>query len=206
MTPELFNTESQLQLPNIRGLGYHNNFVDPDYETFLISAIDSASAWSSAMRRRVQHYGYKYDYRTRTIDMTMVAAPFPDWLIDLRQMLYHRRLLTEFADQAIINEYLPGQGIYRHIDCEPCFGPEIVSLSIGSDCVMEFTHRLSQQTQCMVLSRRSVLRLTDEARFEWMHGIPARRTDRYDGRRIVRQRRISITFRKVILMTRQLES
>jgi alkylated DNA repair dioxygenase AlkB len=122
-------------------------------------------------------------------------------LVHLRQMLLHRALLTEFADQAIINEYLPGQGIYRHIDCEPCFGPEIVSLSIGSECLMEFTHRVSQQTQCMLLAPRSVLRLTDDARFQWMHGIPARRTDQVNGRIIVRQRRMSITFRKVILAT-----
>jgi alkylated DNA repair dioxygenase AlkB len=202
MTEELFRADSQVQSPNIRGLEYHENFIGPDEESFLIAAIDSSSAWSSAMRRRVQHYGYKYDYRTRAIDTTMVATPFPDWLVDLREMLLQRKLLTEVADQAIINEYLPGQGIYRHIDCEPCFGPEIVSLSIGSECVMEFTHRDSQETQCMLLARRSVLRLTDEARFEWMHGIPARRTDRFAGTRLVRERRISITFRKVILRAR----
>lgn len=199
MTPDLFEADLQPPLPSIAGLTYREDFIDASQEISLVSAIDASPHWSSVMKRRVQHYGYKYDYRSRSIDTTMAAAPFPRWLVELRQMLINEKMLSNVADQAIINEYLPGQGIYRHVDCEPCFGPEIVSLSIASDCVMEFTHRASGQTRCMLLARRSVLKLADEARFEWMHGIPARRTDRFGGKCILRQRRLSITFRKVIL-------
>lgn len=45
---------------------------------------------------------------------------------------------TIVFDQLIINEYTPGQGINPHIDNPTLFSSPIVSLSLGSDCVMEF--------------------------------------------------------------------
>jgi len=47
------------------------------------------------------------------------------------------------------------------------------------------------------LARRCLLVLTGEARYLWSHGINARKTDELDNKIIERQRRISITFRKV---------
>jgi hypothetical protein len=45
----------------------------------------------------------------------------------------------------------------------------------------------------------SLLVMKDEARYKWTHGIAKRKSDRYRGRTIVRRRRVSLTFRKVIL-------
>lgn len=41
-------------------------------------------------------------------------------------------------NQLIINEYLPGQGINPHVDNPTLFSSPIVSVSLGSECVMEF--------------------------------------------------------------------
>jgi alkylated DNA repair dioxygenase AlkB len=41
-------------------------------------------------------------------------------------------------DQLIINEYMPGQGINKHVDRIDIFENYICSLSLGSDCVMTF--------------------------------------------------------------------
>jgi hypothetical protein len=41
--------------------------------------------------------------------------------------------------------------------------------------------------------------LRGEARYRWTHGIPRRRQDRIADGVLPRQRRVSITFRKVIL-------
>ena len=37
---------------------------------------------------------------------------------------------------AAVNEYLPGQGIAQHVDCVPCFGGTVASLSLLSPCTM----------------------------------------------------------------------
>lgn len=47
-------------------------------------------------------------------------------------------MVSERMDQAIINEYLPGQGIAAHVDCEPCFGDEIGVVSLLDSHPMEF--------------------------------------------------------------------
>jgi alkylated DNA repair dioxygenase AlkB len=209
----------------IPGLRYVANVLSLEGEQDLIAAIDSGSNWSSVLRRRVQHYGYRYNYRTRSIDETMRATPFPDWLATLAEKLMRSSVLSFRADQAIVNEYLPGQGIARHVDCEPCFGPEVGSLSLGSGCEMQFSHIASKRNAdpvdgqrdggdagggvahglgaahaaAIYLERRSAVVLRGAARYEWDHGIPARLSDNRDGKKEMRSRRVSITFRTVIL-------
>jgi hypothetical protein len=51
----------------------------------------------------------------------------------------------------------------------------------------------------MLLEPGSLLVLKKEARNRWKHGIVPRRTDNYEGTIIERQRRVSITLRKVLV-------
>ncbi|MCU0440029.1 MAG: alpha-ketoglutarate-dependent dioxygenase AlkB [Raineya sp.] len=101
------------------------------------------------------------------------------------------------ADQVIINEYFAGQGIAHHIDCEPCFEDTIASLSLGSSCAMEFISKDKTIQHEIFLEPRSLLIITSEARYEWLHGIKAKKSDIVDGKTKVRDRRLSLTFRKV---------
>ena len=102
-------------------------------------------------------------------------------------------------DQVIINEYQPGQGITLHTDCVPCFEETIASLSLGSPCVMNFTHTNTGENTSHLLEPRSLLLFSGDARYQWKHGIAARKSDKHDGQIIARGRRISLTFRNVIL-------
>ena len=51
----------------------------------------------------------------------------------------------------------------------------------------------------ILLEPQSVLILRGEARYIWTHGIAKRQTDRYAEMLLKRERRLSITFRRVIL-------
>lgn len=75
----------------------------------------------------------------------------------------------------------------------------MLSLSLGSDCVMELGSADGATVLHQHLPRRSLLLLTGEARFAWTHGIAYRKTDRVDG--VVQRRgtRVSLTFRKARL-------
>jgi hypothetical protein len=42
-----------------------------------------------------------------------------------------------------------------------------------------------------------LLVLSDKARYEWQHGIARRKKDRWNGQIISRQRRLSVTFRRL---------
>jgi len=181
-----------IQANSIIGFQYLSDYITQSDHNLLIQKIDEQS-WLSDLKRRVQHYGYKYDYKARAIKQSLHLGELPDWLLILAQKLHYDNLISELPDQVIVNEYLPGQGISPHIDCVPCFTDTIISLSLGSPCVMELN------TIPILLEPKSLVVLKDDARYKWTHSIPARKTDKFEGQVITRERRISLTFRRVIL-------
>ncbi|KAG6902211.1 hypothetical protein C0995_003043 [Termitomyces sp. Mi166 len=126
------------------------------------------------------------------------------------------------ARQAILNLYRPGEGITPHVDLLRRFGDGIIGVSLGSGCVMQFakvnedTGGPCQADECasdavqrnswdIYLPERSVIVLSDDARYKWTHGI-GRSTEDYvalsnaspdntTGQWIKRGVRLSITFR-----------
>ena len=108
-------------------------------------------------------------------------------------------VFKSIPDQAIVNEYEPGQGISAHVDCVPCFGETIGSLTLGSGAIMQFQNIPNGCREELYLQERSLIVLSEAARYEWTHGIPARKADVIDGFKIERKRRVSITFRNMIL-------
>lgn len=180
----------------IAGLIYIHEFVTEEEQKSLIETIDSLP-WLTDLKRRTQHYGYKYDYTKKQIDSSMFLGPIPEWIQPFSKRLVDLKHFDKLPDQVIVNEYLPGQGISRHRDCVPCFGDTIASLSLGSPCLMEFEHIGSSKVGGMMLGPRSLLILTGEARYDWMHAIPARREDTFRQETFVRGRRVSLTFRTI---------
>lgn len=197
MQTSLFPADSVLTQEKIDGLIYIPNFITPAEEVLLLNTIDQ-QPWLTDLKRRVQHYGWKYDYTARRVDTSMWLGELPDWLMDYCQRLYNEGHFPKIPDQVIINEYQPGQGIASHVDCVPCFEEVIASLSIGSPCVMEFTNPITGEKASRLLEPRSLITFSGDARYQWKHGIAARKTDKYQGQIIQRGRRVSLTFRNVI--------
>jgi alkylated DNA repair dioxygenase AlkB len=178
----------------IRGLTYLPDLLSVEEQLETLQAID-ARPWQNDLKRRVQHYGYKYDYKARTIDRSMFVGPLPPFAIQVAKKLQTYQLLEETPDQVIVNEYQPGQGITAHVDCEPCFKDTIATVSLGSTYEMDFICLATNKVVSALLETGSALVLRGEARYEWMHRIQARMKDK--GLR--RGRRVSLTFRNVIL-------
>ena len=129
----------------------------------------------------------------------MFLGDLPEWLRGLAHRLNREGFFSQVPDQVIVNEYEPGQGIAPHIDCEPCFEDTIVSISLGSQCIMDFYAIETDTVIQQPLQQRSMICIKDEARYNWKHGIAPRKSDVIDDERIARHRRISLTFRKVVL-------
>jgi alkylated DNA repair dioxygenase AlkB len=171
---DLFSSE----IPKIEGLTYTPNYITIEQEQFLINQIDN-QPWLTDLKRRVQHYGYKYDYKARKITHDLKIGEVPYWL----------QIIPNF-DQVIVNEYTTGQGITPHIDCIPCFSDTICSLSLLEPCEMILER--DNVKYSIILEPRSLLTFQGEARYKWKHSIPQRKSN-------VKNRRVSITYRKVIL-------
>lgn len=182
----------------VPGFYYEDHFIDPDEAQKLIQHIDKG-IWSNALKRRVQHYGYAYHYRSRSVNKDMYLGPLPGWVQPLSKRIIENGFMSDWPDQLIVNEYLPGQGIAHHTDCEPCFTGEIVSISLLSCCILELIRGMGMEKVSHVLYPRSLFLIKGTARYHWKHGIPARKTDMINGKRLARTRRVSLTFRKVVL-------
>jgi len=195
---DLFSTDNPVPDIKVQGLNYIADYISADDEQELLLEIDRHD-WLSDLKRRVQHYGYKYDYKARAVDAKAYLGQMPAWISELCRKLTADKIFLVIPDQVIVNEYLPGQGISAHIDCVPCFGDTVASLSLGSSCTMEFSHSGTGDKKELLLERGSLVVLSGPARYEWQHAIPARKSDVVDGVKIERKRRVSLTFRKVIL-------
>ena len=178
------------------GLIYLENYIQDEEAERLVREIDAAP-WRTDLKRRVQHYGYRYDYKARQARREDYLGLLPDIFQHLAERLTSEGHFQDVPDQVIINEYQPGQGISAHIDCRPCFGETIASLSLLSACVMRFAPQGSFRHMDLLLQPDSLLVMAGEARHEWTHAIPARKTDLVEGQKCKRTRRISLTFRQM---------
>jgi alkylated DNA repair dioxygenase AlkB len=181
----------------VKGMEYIPNFISHSEQENLLHQID-AQPWSQELKRRVQHYGYRYDYKSRSVASSIYLGALPDWAAQIAKRITLENYINIIPDQVIVNEYQPGQGISQHIDCESCFADTIISLSLGSSCVMDFIHKSKEEKKSLFLEPGSLLVLKESARYEWRHGIPSRKNDVWQGNKISRERRVSLTFRKVI--------
>jgi alkylated DNA repair dioxygenase AlkB len=185
------------EIKKVSGLSYIPNYLRKDEQDDLFQVIDQQT-WSTKDQRKIQEYGYRYDYQDGSFAASTHLGSLPDWAQSLAVRLAEDGLMANVPDQVIVNEYQPGQGIVSHTDCIPCFGNTIITLSLGSNCVMNFTHFQTQEEAKVLLQPGSLLIFKSEARYSWQHGIIACQRDNYQGREIMRTRRVSITFREVL--------
>jgi len=189
-------TQRRIESPTskeIPGLVYVPNFLTEAQESELVALIDKGE-WSNVLKRRVQQFGWRYDYKSREIDASMRLGPLPEWATALAKRLKEEGHLPHFADQVIVNEYIRNQGISRHIDCFPCFEDGIAMISLLESWEMIFRDTGGRAQIAQLLANRSVAVMSGDARYKWSHEIPMRLTEPGGLRR---QRRLSVTFRKV---------
>ncbi len=186
------------EVPAVPGLKFFEEFLTPEEQAYCVEWVDAAAnEWRNDLSRRVQHYGWRYDYKARAITPDMHIGALPDWLGTLSERLYNETgLFDKVPEQVIVNEYLPGQGIAMHTD-HPGFGPTVCTISLLDDWEMDFAEHWKDKTPAL-LQRGSCVLLTDSARSVWQHGIAPRKTDSLVGGKRNRGRRLSLTFRTVL--------
>ena len=116
-----------------------------------------------------------------------------------RRLYVETKLFDRVPDQAIVNEYRPGQGIALHADRQ-CFGDTVATVSLNDDCEMRLrpVGGTPKDDRRRMLARGSALILTGDSRSRWMHGIDKRKTEKSALGERDRRRRLSLTFRTVL--------
>ena len=135
-----------------------------------------------AARRTARHYGFGYDYETRT---PQPGEPVPEWLLSVRESA--AALAGEESEalaEVLVQRYPEGATIGWHRDA-PAFGT-VIGVSLGGSARMRFQRGRGETRRVweIALAPRSGYVLAGAARRSWQHSIPATKEPRY-----------SITFR-----------
>jgi alkylated DNA repair protein alkB family protein 8 len=198
---ECTSETAQIVVP---GLSIIEDFITEEEEAKYLEKIDQKE-WLTTIQRRVQHYGYEFKYDTRDVDPNLPLGEMPWFCQHTITRLKELRPDIESPDQITLNEYLPGQGIAPHVDTPSAFTSYIGSLSLESDIVMDF--RLNGTiVKHVLLKRRALCLMTGDARYLWKHGIAYRKSDMINGELRSRERRVSLTLRKISSVLESTES
>ncbi len=176
------------------GLYLYPNFINEMQEQQLLSEIDS-QPWIVDYLRRLQYYGYRNELE-KPYQLIPFPVSMPPLIRQLSQEIAERHIIDLQPDQVIINEYVPGEGLKPHKD-RAYYENQICGVNLGSSCVMRFIKGKNQEIFDIEVPRRSLYVMQDDARKKWKHGIPPRKKDKVDGELHHRDRRVSITYRKV---------
>jgi alkylated DNA repair dioxygenase AlkB len=178
-------------VPDVPGLVYVPDYVSFAEEQRLLHAVDS-ERWRTDWQRRRQVYGVAYSGPQAGARL----GPLPEWLSWLVDRLRADGWLEAPVVNAVINEYLPGQGIGPHVD-HLAFGPQVAAVSLGGATLLDLTSSPGPAARKVSLDvqPRSLWVLGGEARTHWLHSIAPRHSDVVGGAKRPRARRISITLR-----------
>ena len=204
LPPQAANEGAEDRVASIDGLTLKPEFITDAEEAAIIEEIDHAE-WSVELQRRVQHYGWRYDYRSKQIDPSMHLGPLPAWAGMIAERLVDADYFRDGPpDQVIVNEYCGDQGISRHVDSPSSFTGVVAMISLLETWEMVFRERDSKAKVAKKLERRSVTILEGDARYRWTHEIPKRKNEpgpvkpgNKGPSKVPRKRRLSLTFRKV---------
>jgi alkylated DNA repair dioxygenase AlkB len=178
----------------LSGLFLYPNFIDEAREKQLLKEIDNQT-WIVDYLRRLQYYGYRNEL-DKPYDLIPFPIPMPPLIYQLSQEIVEQKILLRQPDQVIINEYVPGEGIKPHKD-RTYYENQICGVNLGSGCIMRFIKGLNEEVMDIEIPRGSLYVMQDDARKKWKHGIPPRKKDNINGTVHHRERRVSITYRKV---------
>lgn len=183
---------TQNEIP--KGLIVMEDFITKEKELELLKNIYEHE-WSDELKRRVQQYGYQYNYSSRNVSNDVIVSQIPEFIDDIIKMIlpYFKGKTPE---QLIINEYTSGQGIFPHIDAK-VFGDPVISLSLGSTCEFLFEDTMSGKEYSLFLKPRTLVVMSGDSRCKWKHSIPKRKID-FDPetqKNVKRGTRVSLTLR-----------
>lgn len=165
------------------GFQYADDLITRDEERGLVRLLEGLP-WESVVfrgyeaRRRVVHFGHRYDFEVRGVSP---GLPIPDDLLVLRA----RAAAVADEDperyvEVLATEYRPGATIGWHSDA-PAFGSTVLGVSLASACRMRFRARTPDGWRRFdqVLQPRSGYVIGGVARTRWQHSIPPTEALRY---------------------------
>lgn len=200
----------------IRGLCLCRDFLSPEEQSYLLSAIQNEGWFTDTSHNQVMRFGDLPMWATKLSDSireeVLLSDDLPindgdkDVCILPSDLLWREPLF----DQLIVNVYQPGEGICPHVDLMR-FEDGIAIVSLESSCVMHFAQvkeasatgegRIDNPHAVKIpvyLTPGSLVIMSREARYLWKHEINRKQGFQvWEGEELNQKKRTSITLRKL---------
>lgn len=119
------------------------------------------------LKRFTSQFGYSYGFTTRTVTKLDRPIDTDPVISEVAHLLPKTESVP--PHQCLVNRYVYNEKIAAHIDCIPCFGEKIFTVSLGSSATMRFT-RDSQEFDVR-LEQGDLVIMEGESRYLWRHQI-----------------------------------
>ncbi|XP_071921394.1 uncharacterized protein P8A3.02c [Coffea arabica] len=212
------------RIDQIKGLWLCRDFLSPDQQSSLLSAIQKEGWLSEFSGNQAMRFGNLPQWAIELSNSIKEAVFVGHYLSESMNLPTHDKGKEAYPlppellwreplfDQLIVNTYQPGEGICAHVDLMR-FEDGIAILSLESSCVMHFSlveDELSDYREekagknsssakiPVLLTEGSLVLMWGEARYFWKHEINRKPGfQRWMGQEIDQRKRTSITLRKL---------
>ncbi|RNA10764.1 alpha-ketoglutarate-dependent dioxygenase alkB -like protein [Brachionus plicatilis] len=179
--PCMCQNRDQNEILKISGIFLQENFISYDEEQFLLSAIDKSKWVESQSGRFKQDFGPKANFKHKKLKCsTFTGLPvYSKFLIQRLQNSSNEKVKT-FVPVELCNlryESSRGACIDPHFDDFWLWGERLITFNLLENTFLTLTpgkevnESFGDHQVLVPLSRFSMIVLTDDARFKWMHGI-----------------------------------
>ena len=171
---------------------YFPDFIDHEVEAKLISTLDYID-WKVLTSRKSKVFGNVIKSSNMKAEDGYVRSSIPYWLESFIDELVRLHIFPECLrpDSILVNKYNPTEGILHHTD-GPSYYDRVAILSLRSDCVMSFRHKVLTEEIggdvytgdifSVILQSCSLLVFTGDVYSKHMHGIAAEPTMRQSSK------------------------
>ncbi|EEB15536.1 conserved hypothetical protein [Pediculus humanus corporis] len=156
---------------------YVPDFITEEEEENILNNVYSSPKpkWTNLSNRRLQNWGGIPHLKG------MIPEDIPAWLDKVLSKIKETNAFPKEKqpNHVLVNEYLPNQGIMRHLD-GPIFTPVISTISCGSHTVLNFHPPLDKNEDCsksksiamsILLERRSLVVIAEDLYHLYPHSI-----------------------------------
>jgi alkylated DNA repair dioxygenase AlkB len=157
------------------GFSYYPGFITPAEEAYLIECVTRIDLHNLNFqryiaKRKVHSFGYDYSFDKRKLTK---GKPIPEEFHALIEKVSNKvELKPESFAELLVTEYPVGSVINWHRDAPPF--DLIAGISLSSDCILKLRpydkmKRTRKSILNILVKRRSLYIIKDEARSDWEH-------------------------------------
>lgn len=188
----------------VPGLRIIYDFITPEEEKEILDMIDKEE-WSEnqSKTRRVIFYGKRHTSKIFRVSENANVKEFPNYSTKIKKRIERllqnsntlpKTVYNSFDSELYVNEYTKNDRLYFHTDHRGTYEELIIGLSLCGDCNFSFQNIKTKEIKTAYIPKRSVYFMEGDSRYNMKHGILP------NG--ILDERRISLTFRKIRMLTR----